>query len=815
MHFGEHPHKKLPPLPPLPGIPVFRLAELLGLEDNRSIVAVKSRIILHGIGANLHGPSAAICRTLLADVAAADADYLPALEATARIVSNAHFRDSKTKRELCLAALHVRKGILNHRKANAMEVITRAFEQLEYEWTANCLFGAGALHDVQRATQSDYSVSVVTLLISLQKQLRDLVFDDELFMILARYCFFWCIGKATKPLLYPYHPLYSVVTEAMLSLASALALHMDDTSRFQALVAEITKVFSSQMTNAENNMPPGAAADWLTPDPNLVSRLIKRGYSECGARRAVGMTHNAGFDAAVQWAVQHSLDEDFDDPILLVRPLRDLRLDKESMESCHTYFTFLKRCREKGNVAYVQSEKSAQSPPECLPDNPRRNSDENDDAWSEDDGFDLDSQEDKGLESVLDLHDPIVQDDAKDAPIGSGWNDHDEIDLDTELDEAHVSQEENGIECALDPHDPTEPDDTKDDPIVGGWDDHDEIDSDDDGSDEVHDLINTNSGLGSNDGRGGWGNDDADLSTIVEVEHETSVEAVTPLKVALTKGDVKFVEEGTIHSVEQDARIQNESIPSNGVEDVQEIDRSAWDDSVDFTDASDSPDVGDSQHQIGETVERSLGAEQPDDHIDAACDLTTDKHEKNSGQTAINDTTTPSTGDSMPCWQNSADTTSTSEPTSISKTNGLLSVTTSLDAISMDKHTEGDLWRPEQSPSPLYILPAPPRSAPLPRSKLLQVGQEAFANARKVRSPSDEERQRLIEQGRAFYKQVKAMSSNDGFLRQEDGSFSYMPSPRSASAPSVTSPANTGQPTEQMNEAEQADPGDDDWGFEV
>jgi hypothetical protein len=248
---------------------------------------------------------------------------------------------------------------------------------------------------------------------------------------------------------------------------------------------------------------------------------------------------------------------------------------------------------------------------------------------------------------------------------------------------------------------------------------------------------------------------------------------------------------------------------------------------VDFADASDAAHVGNSQQNKAEIAdERNNAVKELDDHINigSTCGvITTNQTGENSGQTNVNEMAKPTTGDYIPSWDDGANSMLTSEPTGISKPNGLLSVNTSLDAIPTscsDKQPMGDLLRPEPSPAPLYVLPTPPRSAPLPRSKLLQVGQEAFAHARNLRSPSEEERQRLIEQGRAFYQQVKAQSFSNvaggsgGFLRQEDGSFTNTPSPRSASAPSVTSPSNNnGQLTDQMNGAEQAH--DDDWGFAV
>jgi hypothetical protein len=692
IHFVERPHQKLSALPPLPGIPVFRLAELIGLEDIKSIVAVKSRIILHGIDVNLHGPSAAICRTLLADVATADTDCLPALEATAKIVSDVRYRDAATKRELCLAALQLRKDILRYRIGDFVESIARAYEHLEYEWVTSRLFGGGggALYQAQKEIQNDYSVSLPRLMGSLQKHLCDLVFDDELLAILARYCFLWCIGRATKPVIYPYHPLYAVVTDAMLSLASAISLHIVDISKFETLIAEITKVIADYQ--------PSAFADWVKPDANLVDRLVKRGYSECGARRAVGMTHNAGFDTAIQWAVQHSLDKNFDDPILLIRPVRDLRLDSESMELCQVYFACLQRCREIIECFDKPAEKSVEAPPDS--DRHPRNNIDDEDAWLEDDGFELDSQENESV--PIDL-------DGKDSPIVGGWNDHDEIDLDL---------------------------------------------------DDVHDLTD------SKDGRGGWGKSGVDLNTILEGEHEMNVDldGMMPIRDASAKQDNEPPEGASKH---------DEAIQS------KQAGQSEWEAGVGFTDPS--ADGTNDLYKLSDVAEQSPDAEVLDD---------SSPPEDGGHQGAIDDKMAP-IGESASPLHLSTENLSQglSRLLAASKSNDVLQVTTTPFTQTVGDHLRRD---------PSAPLPSP-RSAPLPRSKLLQAGQEAFANAKKACSPPVEERRRLIEQGRAFFKQVKSSSA---LVHNANRSF-FSDTPRTVSAPSAN-PFIVVQPHDKLDDTDLA-----------
>ena len=55
------------------------------------------------------------------------------------------------------------------------------------------------------------------------------------------------------------------------------------------------------------------------PDKAIIQRLSDRGYGRNAARRAVIMTGNQGYSAALTWAVSHFSDADFDSPIYCLR----------------------------------------------------------------------------------------------------------------------------------------------------------------------------------------------------------------------------------------------------------------------------------------------------------------------------------------------------------------------------------------------------------------------------------------------------------------------------------------------------------------
>ena len=58
-----------------------------------------------------------------------------------------------------------------------------------------------------------------------------------------------------------------------------------------------------------------ANASVAPPDEKMIQQLMTKGFSRNGAKRSVLMTHSTGLNAALAWAIEHSLDQDFEHPI--------------------------------------------------------------------------------------------------------------------------------------------------------------------------------------------------------------------------------------------------------------------------------------------------------------------------------------------------------------------------------------------------------------------------------------------------------------------------------------------------------------------
>ena len=331
-------------LPPLPGQAVFHLAKLLGLESSSSAIAVKSRVIEYAVVAKLYGAAAAVCRSLIADASASDTDGLPVLDAVAKIVAHQEYDDVATKREICSVVLVQHSGNLSPSKYIPLEVILNVWNKIEHhdrimERPPDCAIVSFGhfFHD----TRKEYSTDLSDLFTTLHCQLADCVIDDVLLKALARYAAFWCIGRSTRPKTNPIEPFETSSTGSIVALSASLLLHIQNNDIARPCLDELRLIFDEQKTGVASLTSTGAS--WCTPDPSIVKGLMGRGYSEFGARRAAIMTNNAGFDAALQWAVLHSLDDGFDEPLTCFRSPTELFADRESKESLEACLALLEK----------------------------------------------------------------------------------------------------------------------------------------------------------------------------------------------------------------------------------------------------------------------------------------------------------------------------------------------------------------------------------------------------------------------------------------------------------------------------------------
>lgn len=323
-------------VPRLPGQPIFHLAQLLGLEEKSAVIAVKSRAVHYGVASKLYGAAAAICRTLIVDTKTSNADSMPVLDAVAKTVSQLEFDDDATKQELCSAVLVQHSGSLSASKSKPFEAILNVWNQIEHHDRIFQHKTDGPMVSVRRFyldIRNEYSVELGDLFLTLHRQLAECVMDDALLSALVRYTVFWCIGRATRLNDQPIGPLATLSTNSIIALAASLILHIRDESVSEACLRDLSKISGEQKTVALKALASSPGLHWTKPDPTIVQRLIERGYSEFGARRAAAMTKNGGFKEALQWAVMHSLDSGFDDPVVATKPTKELYVDYESAKT--------------------------------------------------------------------------------------------------------------------------------------------------------------------------------------------------------------------------------------------------------------------------------------------------------------------------------------------------------------------------------------------------------------------------------------------------------------------------------------------------
>jgi len=318
-------------LPPLPGRAIFHLARLLNLNDDAAVVVVKCRVIYHGIGAKLYGAVAAVCRTLVNDTNALGDDFRvrPILDAVASVVSQPMYADADTKRELCRAVVTNFQGSLHLPQTPDFESILTALSETEPIYPS--IMGGSCSTSVERFcryTLAEYSEDMCKGFVSLRQQATDRSVDDALASYMSRYALLWTITETNGSQGTSSKQFDVVSPDLMLMLASALLLHIQNQDTSIQCLQEVKAVLNKRVDATMRQQPP----DFTVLDVDIVRRLVGRGYSKNSACRAAALSHNKGFDLALQWAVTHSLDPGFDDPIVITKNEQQDLANMENIE---------------------------------------------------------------------------------------------------------------------------------------------------------------------------------------------------------------------------------------------------------------------------------------------------------------------------------------------------------------------------------------------------------------------------------------------------------------------------------------------------
>ncbi|KAG7356314.1 hypothetical protein IV203_001000 [Nitzschia inconspicua] len=333
-------------VPPLPGGAIFHLATILALEDSVAVVAVKCRFIHYAVKCGFHGAAAAVGRTLISaeqkDLQSSNAVILAKLDAIAEVVSEEVYQDLTTKKELCDKALGHLGASLSATASNAFSVILQAssaldvatsrfnqeFRELPRERKEELL--SRPLARLYKHIFYEYNSDVYLLFLDLTKQVEQQQVHDSLMNALSRFVFYWCIhdSKTLKSVV----DLWEVAdAHDNLALGCSLLLQIPSKLTATNCVRELQKIAADQAANVETEERFGRVS-LVDPDKHLVRRLVDRGYSENAARRAVVMTGNSGYNEALGWAVMHTMDPDFNEPLAITKAANKLYIDEDSIQ---------------------------------------------------------------------------------------------------------------------------------------------------------------------------------------------------------------------------------------------------------------------------------------------------------------------------------------------------------------------------------------------------------------------------------------------------------------------------------------------------
>ncbi|GAX26225.1 hypothetical protein FisN_16Lh052 [Fistulifera solaris] len=317
----------------LPGQAILRLANILTMQQVE-LLTIKIKMAHLCTQNAMYGAAAALCRLILVEkpmLSPSQTNRL--LSVVIHLISGHDYTDLETKRELCMLIFALKYCELSMDASAKLNSVVASSTRMDYEHFSSyrVVNPMPSLHRLCRDTSDEYAVNLVDLFTSLHTQSETLTVDDELLNTVGRYTAFWCIAQCTRPRLGDPLPFDTICITFNFLLSNFIFLHINNTALRSTCFEEIRTIFADQKASAMNLNLPNLAVEWLKPADSIVQRLTNRGYSLNGALRATSMTQNRGYNDALQWAVSHSLDKGFDDPILLLKKREQVYILKEGL----------------------------------------------------------------------------------------------------------------------------------------------------------------------------------------------------------------------------------------------------------------------------------------------------------------------------------------------------------------------------------------------------------------------------------------------------------------------------------------------------
>ncbi|KAL7442172.1 hypothetical protein ACHAXH_007297 [Discostella pseudostelligera] len=360
-------------LPPMPGVRVMQLANILGLNTPYELLLVKRYMVDGALKMSLGPAAAAICYSMLCDAAFSrlgDAGAVwtsrnesQVLNCVMAVAKEQSFLDLSAKKEMCTIALRlfaianstVHRDIfdmlrdteyemlttaMNHRDLTAnprharmdeeselsvfqvAELVAREFmDHSRNSSNTNDILGYennffdrslnGVCHDIKAASEID----LLRLFAFTGK--RSIDNNESIMEKIGETILQWIVSEAFRARIGSLSTTFSVAKVGMmlnLGLSCLLECQQLGTSRILRTLNNF-KAEASLSMNRQSTYPSHSSQ----PDQSIVQRLMDRGYSRNAAHRAVIMTSNQSYSAALTWAVSHFQDSDFDAPIYILR----------------------------------------------------------------------------------------------------------------------------------------------------------------------------------------------------------------------------------------------------------------------------------------------------------------------------------------------------------------------------------------------------------------------------------------------------------------------------------------------------------------
>jgi hypothetical protein len=359
-------------VPALPGDRVLQLASIVGLDSRLSKFVVRSRVAHFAQQVSMTWVTTGLAIAMLVERDASAEENEITMATIAQVVSMQSDDDVRVHAALCREALKLSPI----ERSASLDAVMDAFGRLEHKVSRFCplswkvdpslpsqnrqdtqgnsdflVFRAVGLlantaltmandpgaptvssavldrvlaprliDRVFKDTLSAYSADLNNLFQILQSKASQGARDDPLLIAIGRFILFWCISNSVRII---DHTSQGTFEQAdafeNLTLAASVLLHSRDKEAVASNVSELKSIAEQQSLSAIERVAAFPRPSDVRPDLAIVRKLMELGYTENGARRAAAATNNESQHAAMAWAVAHSLEPQFNSPMVLVR----------------------------------------------------------------------------------------------------------------------------------------------------------------------------------------------------------------------------------------------------------------------------------------------------------------------------------------------------------------------------------------------------------------------------------------------------------------------------------------------------------------